>query len=84
MATESSSLLTTLTQGDFKVEIFSSDLPGEFTLRFLDGAGQLLEESKLSGVSSYRQREPEIMQRLQAFAGGVEPPPSDLASAGEY
>ncbi len=83
MSTESS-LLTTLTEGEFKVEIFSSDLPGEFTLRFLDGGGQLLEESKLSGVSTYRQREPEIMQRLQAFARGTQPPPSDLASAGEY
>ncbi len=83
MPTETS-LVATLTEGEYKVEIYSSELPGEFTLRYLDGSGELIEEEKLTGVSTYRQREPEILERLHAFAKGVEPPPADLASAGEY
>ncbi len=77
--------IATLTSGAYKAEIYSNDLPGEFTIRFLDSAGSLLESTTLSGVSTYRQREDEIRTRLDAFAAGTTPPdPADLSSAGEY
>lgn len=77
--------IATLTSGVFKAEIFSGELPGEFTIRFLDGAGSVLEETKMSGVSTYRQRESEILERLQTFALGEEPAePADLSASGEY
>ena len=84
MSTEAS-LITTLSDGAFKAEIYSTELPGEFTIRFVDGSGAAVAEETLSGVSTYRQREPEILQRLHALATGVTPPPSsELADSGEY
>ncbi len=77
--------IATLTSGEYKAEIYSNELPGEFTIRFLDGAGGVLEETTMTGVSTYRQRESEIMQHLQSFiVGAGTPPPLDLSSPGEY
>lgn len=77
--------IATLHHGKFRAEIFSTDLPGEFIVRFLNGEGHELESITLTGVSTYRQRETEITDRLRAFADGEEPgDPADLAAAGEY
>ena len=63
--------IATLTSGAYKAEIYSCELPGEFTIHFLDAAGALLEETTMTGVSTYRQRESEIMEHLQSFNVGA-------------
>ena len=68
-----------------KAEVYSSDLPGEFKIVFRDSAGKTLEETPLTGVSTYRQRESEIMERLRQLSEGKSTAPEpDLASSGEY
>ena len=77
--------IATLTSGDYKAEVYSSELPGEFKIRFLDGAGNLLEETTMTGVSTYRQRESEILEHLQSLmVGAGTAPPVNLSSPGEY
>ncbi len=68
-----------------KAEVYSSNLPGEFRIVFRDASGNTLEETPLTGVSTYRQRETEIMERLRQLSEGKDTAPSpDLTSAGEY
>ena len=75
----------TLTYADLKAEVYSSNLPGEFKIIYRDASGAALEEESLSGVSTYRQREPEILGRLQQLSEhGKLAPTSELADSGEY
>jgi hypothetical protein len=68
-----------------KAEIYEKALPGEFTVVYRDESGKVLEESDLTGVSSYRQRSAEIQDHLHALCRGLKPPPDpDLQSPGEY
>ena len=77
--------IATLTSGAYKAEVYSCQLPSEFIIRFVDGAGTVLEETNMTGVSTYRQRETEIMDRLHAFETGDKPAePIDLQASGEY
>jgi hypothetical protein len=77
--------IATLHQGGYKAEVYSSDLPGEFTIRFLDGQDQVLESINMTGVSTYRQRESEILDRLRSFAAGKSPgDAAELSASGEY
>ncbi len=78
-------LVGTLTHGDFKAEIYSTSLPGEFRVVYQDPEGHTLEEAPLTGISSYHQRASEISGRLQELAGGA--PAEDTpyqGDAGEY
>jgi hypothetical protein len=71
--------------GGWHAEIHSTDLPGEFKVCYHDGAGKLVEEGMLTGVSTYHQRESDIRQRLKALSeGNASEPPADLTSSGEY
>ena len=63
-------LVGTLTHGAYKAQVFSTSLPGEFRVAYCDGDGKTLEESPLTGISSYRQREAEINDRLRELADG--------------
>lgn len=84
MATQTD-LIATLTSGSYKAEVYGCDLPGEFVVHFVDAEGNVLESSNMTGVSTYRQREKEIMERLQTFASGETPAdPADLSASGEY
>ena len=75
----------TLTHGNYKAEIFSTSLPGEFKVIFRDPNGNVLEEAPLTGISSYKQREDEIAEQLRKLAHGAQPPAvPDLGDAGEY
>ena len=78
-------LVGTLTQGDYKADVYSTSLPGEFRVVYQDGGGRVLEEAPLTGISTYRQRETEILQRLGDLKEG-RPPQStpDQGDAGEY
>ncbi len=76
--------LATLENGSCKAEIYEAALPGQFSVRFLSGDGTVLAEESLTGVSSYRQREQEIIQRLDEFCRGVEVKTEPLADSGEY
>ena len=78
-------LIATLTHDDFKAEIYSLNMPGEFKVVYISPAGEMLEESPLTGISSYRQREPEIMARLKQLSKGAQPASNpDRGDAGEY
>src|ERR1700761_5403905 len=68
-----------------KAEIYEKALPGEFTVVYRDESGKVLEESDLTGVSTYRQRSAEIEDRLRQLCAGINlPAPAELASSGEY
>ena len=69
----------------FTAEIYSTSLPGEFKICYRDGAGESIAEEMLSGVSTYRQREPEIKDKLKALSEGKSAAASaGLADSGEY
>ncbi len=78
-------LVGTVTYGDYKAEVFSTNLPGEFRVAYQNGGGETLEEAPLTGISSYRQRESEISCRLKELAEGAPVPPTpDQGDSGEY
>lgn len=53
-------------------------------MRYIGSDGQVMAEDPLTGVSSYRQREQEIQQRLAELCGGKSPESAQLADSGEY
>ena len=78
-------LVGTLQHGNYKAEIFSTSLPGEFRVIYRDPSGKVLEEAPLTGISTYKQREAEIGRHLQKLAHGAEPPAvPDRGDSGEY
>lgn len=78
-------LVGTLSFGDYKANVYSLNVPGEFKVVYTDPSGHALEESPLTGISSYHQREHEIYQRLRELSQGARPPDSsNLADPGEY
>ncbi len=78
-------LVTTLTHGKVKAEIYSLSVPGEFCVVYSDADGKILEETPLTGISTYHQRQPEIMDRLAQLADGAEPNPNpNRGDSGEY
>lgn len=76
--------LTTLERGSCKAEIYEAALPGQFSVRFLSEDGTVLAEEPLTGVSSYRQREQEILDRLDEFCQGIAVKSEPLSDSGEY
>jgi len=78
-------LVGTLKHGEYKAEIFSTSIPGEFRVVYQDPSGKTLVEAPLTGISSYRQRESEILNRLISLSDGVQPPKTpDQGDPGEY
>lgn len=78
-------LVGELSYRDFKAEIYSTSVPGEFRVRYLDKSGKQLEEAPLTGISTYKQREQEIVERLRQFSeGGKSAETPDQGDAGEY
>ncbi len=68
-----------------RAEIYEQPLPGQFTVVFRDHDGKTLEEAELTGISSYRQRESEITERLEQLCSGKPVgSPDNLEDAGEY
>ncbi len=75
----------TVKYGALRAEVYSMSTPGEFKIVYLDGNGHEIEEQALTGVSTYRQREPEILQRLRDLSEGKSGKSGpDLEAAGEY
>lgn len=78
-------LVDTFRDADLQAEIYSTDLPGEFKVIYRDASGKQLEEVPLTGISSYKQREPEIRARLHALKEGAKIRSTpDRGDAGEY
>lgn len=78
-------LVATLTHNGFKAEVYSLSIPGEFKVVYSSPGGEMLEESPLTGISSYKQREPEIMARLHQLSKGAKPAANpDRGDPGEY
>jgi hypothetical protein len=78
-------LIETLRDGGIAAEIYSLSMPGEFQVLYRDASGKVLEEARLTGISTYKQREGEIRSRLHALAHGAKPTETpDLGDAGEY
>ena len=81
----SDQLVGTLTDGSISADIYSLAMPGEFQVVYRDASGQVLEEGRLTGISSYKQREKEILERLSQLSHGAKPSANpDLGDAGEY
>jgi hypothetical protein len=74
----------TLEEGNCKAEIFSTDLPGQFTIRYRREDGSIVGEQSLSGLSSYRQREDEIRKQLNNVCMGKPIDDAALSDSGEY
>jgi hypothetical protein len=78
-------LVGTLSYGDFKADIYSTSAPGEFKIIYHDASGNPIEEAPLTGISTYKQREAEILDRLRQFSEGAQPAKTPyLGDAGEY
>ena len=78
-------LVDTIAYAEFTAEIYSMNLPGEFVVIYRDATGQQLEEVPLTGISSYKQREPEIRERLRQLKEGAPLRKTpDRGDAGEY
>lgn len=78
-------LIETLRDEDVAAEIYSLAMPGEFQVVYRDASGKVLEEARLAGISTYKQREGEIRARLHDLAHGAKPAATpDLGDAGEY
>lgn len=75
----------TLNYKDCKAEIFSTEAPGEFKVIYSDAKGSHLEEAPLTGISTYKQREGEILDRLRQLCEGAPPVRTpDRGDSGEY
>ena len=78
-------LVGTLQHSGYKADIFSTSMPGEFRVVYQDPAGETLVEAPLTGISSYKQRESEILDRLKRLSEGEKTPETpDQGDAGEY
>jgi hypothetical protein len=78
-------LVGTLSYEGYRADIFSTSIPGEFKLFYHDPSSKVIEEAQLTGISSYRQREAEILERLKQLSQGAKPSPvPDLGDPGEY
>ncbi len=78
-------LVGTLKHGEYKAEIFSTSMPGEFKVVYVDPGGKTIEEAPLTGISTYKMRETEIGDQLRKLAHGAPPPPNpDRGDSGEY
>lgn len=64
--------IRTLTFASYKADVYSTNFPGEFRIVYVDGRGKTLEETSLTGISTYRQRESEIITRLRQLHEGAE------------
>ena len=78
-------IVGTLNYQTWKAEIYSTSVPGEFKVVYLDPSGKQLEEAPLTGISTYKQREAEIIDRLRQFSEGAKPAETPYqGDAGEY
>ena len=78
-------LVDTITDGDLKAEIYSTDLPGEFKVIYRNAASAEIEEVLLTGISTYKQRETEIRDKLRSLNEGATPRRRpDRGDPGEY
>ena len=64
--------IRTLTFASYKADVYSTNYPGEFRIIYVDGLGNALEEMSLTGISTYRQRESEIVSRLRQLHESAE------------
>jgi hypothetical protein len=77
--------IATIERGGCRADIYEQPLPGDYLVVFRDASGQKLEESALTGISTYRQRESEITDRLEQLCSGrAVAPPEDFEDSGEY
>jgi hypothetical protein len=78
-------LVRTITRGDWTAEIYSLSMPGEFEVMYRNSQGNEIERVTLTGVSSYHQREAEIITHLEQLEkGDLSAAKPDLEDAGEY
>jgi hypothetical protein len=77
-------ILATLEHGSCKAEIYETKLPGQFSVHYCDLTGATLAEEPLTGVSSYRQREQEIIARMEILCAGGKVKLGQMADVGEY
>lgn len=76
--------LATLEHGKCKAEIYEAALPGQFSVRYYNSSGAQVAEEELTGISTYKQREDEILDRLKKVCEGEQSAPGALSDPGEY
>lgn len=76
--------LATLEEGSCKAEVYETALPGQFSVRYLNADGTVAGEEPLTGVSTYKQREQEIRDRIGELCKGEPLAGAPLADSGEY
>ena len=77
--------MATLTRSGWTADIYSMSMPGEFEVVYRNGQREEVERATVTGVSSYHQREEEILTRLEQLrTGDRSAPKPDLEDAGEY
>ena len=76
--------IATLEEGTCRAEVYETEMPGQFTIRYLRSGGEVMAEEALTGVSTYRQRELEIRHHLTELCAGAAIDTSKLSDSGEY
>jgi hypothetical protein len=78
-------LVHTYKREGWTAEVYSLSMPGEFQVVYRDSGGSEVERVTVTGVSTYHQREDEILGRLKHLrTGGGAADGPDLQDAGEY
>ena len=77
--------VASFTRHGYRADVYSTTIPGEFKVVYRDPKGAGIERALLAGISTYHQREPELLARLEELAGGATPNPTpELGDWGEY
>lgn len=77
-------LVHTYTREGWTAEVYSLSMPGEFQVVYRDAGGREAERVTITGVSTYHQREEEILGHLEDLQTGAPTDRTKLQDAGEY
>lgn len=77
-------LVHTYTREGWTAEVYSLSMAGEFQVVYRDGGGREVQRVTITGVSTYHQREEEILCQLEDLQTGVPADNSKLQDSGEY
>jgi hypothetical protein len=75
-------LVHTYTSEGWTAEVYSLSMPGEFQVVYRDGGGREVERVTITGVSTYHQREEEILGQLEKLQTGIPADKSKLQDPG--
>jgi uncharacterized protein (DUF2249 family) len=77
-------LVHTYTRKGWTAEVYSLSMPGEFQVVYRDNGGREVERVTITGVSTYHQREEEILDHLGQLQTGAPTDKTKFQDPGEY